>query len=472
MIKHFHNRGAALLTVLVALMVISIMLFEFQYAAMVERKLAYNELNQIQAYYLAKSGVRLGLLRITLFTRATRDKAVQDIIKQLPGGAAIIDAIWNMPLPAFPPDSSRLAELNKSDKDAAEQALKETRVSDGKSTHIISDESMKINLNDLVVPEQLRNDRIDFRSENPQGTFWYTGKLLINLLDTFMRESENPSEEYGDLRPEELVLDLMDWVTPGDNRFSGGNKDAFYEKLNPPYKAKRNRFYTVNELKMVKGIDEHLFNKLRPFVTVYSDQGKVNINTNSREDFYRALLPRLKTDDVKKILEERDKRGGWSTEDDFAQYVKSTFGASDFEKLFPKKEDYPFTVASQSFLIEAMGKLDRSRSSIQKIIRVAVLLRSSGANCDGITDASKCSTKPGCFWQSRGNGIDKCSAKPRTKDECDTIAGQWSVDGVKSTCSYNKLDAGVIPVVFDPAVDIPKEKALPNAIKILHWSET
>ena len=45
------------------MMIITIMLFEFQYSAMVERKLAYNELNQLQALYLAKAGARIGLLR-------------------------------------------------------------------------------------------------------------------------------------------------------------------------------------------------------------------------------------------------------------------------------------------------------------------------------------------------------------------------------------------------------------------------
>ena len=50
-------------------MIITILLFEFQYAAMVECKLAYNDLNQTQAYYLAKSGARMGLLRIALYAR-------------------------------------------------------------------------------------------------------------------------------------------------------------------------------------------------------------------------------------------------------------------------------------------------------------------------------------------------------------------------------------------------------------------
>ncbi|MBI1861027.1 MAG: type II secretion system minor pseudopilin GspK [Deltaproteobacteria bacterium] len=466
--RAIHNQGAALLTVLVALMVISIMLFEFQYASMVEQKLAYNELNQIQAYYLAKSGIRLGLLRITLYARAKKDPNVKNLIKQVPGGGALIDGIWNMPLPAFPPDATKLSDLDKGDRDAAEQTLEQTKVSDGKSTHLITDESMKINLNDLVVPEQMRSTRIDFRSDSPQGPFWYTGRLLINLMDNFLRDSENPTEEYGDLRPEDVVVNFMDWVTPGENSFAGGNKDLAYEKMSPPYKAKRNKFYSVDEVRMIKGVDEHLYAKLRPYITVYADQGKVNINTNSREDFYRALVPSLRADDVKKVLEERDKRGGWNSEEDFAQYIKTTFGNSEFDKLYPKKEEYPFTVSSQSFLIEAMGKLDKSRSSIQKIIRVAVLLRSIGANCDGL-DGSKCQTVAACFFDQRDN---RCKSKPRSSAECtDLVSSQYSEAGGQFCCTIQVMNASQ-QICYNPATDAPKGPVEPNAVKIVHWSET
>lgn len=462
------NSGAALLTVLVALMVISIMLFEFQYGAMVERKLAYNELNQLQAYYLAKSGARLGLLRVNLYMRAKKDGAVKNMLKNIPQASGFIDAIWNMPLPAFPPDAEKLEDLTAPDKDAAERVLNQTRVSDGKSTHVISDESTKLNLNDLVVPADKRNDRVDFRSDTPQGHFWYTGRLIINLLENFLRESESPTEEFGDLRPEDLVYQIMDWVTPGDQSFLGGPKDAFYEKQSPPYKAKRNRLYTLNELRMIKGIDETLFNKLRPHVTVFADQGRININTTTREDFYRALLPSLRSDDVKKILEERDKRGGWSSEDEFAQYLKSNFGNSDFDKFYPKKEEYPFTVGSQSFMIEAVGKLDRSKSTIQKIIRVGISLKPSGASCE--VEASKCGGVKGCFLDSRSAGGNKCRAEPRTKGECDLIAGMFSENQGQMICTLQGDNGQVLTTQYDPKTEAPPPGDF-NALKIVQWSE-
>ena len=462
------NRGAALLTVLVAIMVISIMLFEFQYASQVEQKLAHNELNQLQAYYLAKSGVRFGLLRVVLFARANKDPAINRLASQNPQVASFINAIWSMPLPAFPPNQSKIDQLTASDRQSAENLLKQTKITDGKSTHVISDESSKINLNDLMVPTAMRDQRIDFRADTPQGHFWYTGRLLINLIENFIRESENAAEEYGDLRPEELVYDIMDWVTPGDTRFQGSDKDAFYEKQLPPYKAKRNRFYTLNELRLVRGVNERLYNKLRPLVTVYADQGKININTTSREDFYRALLPSIRPDDVKKILEERDRRGGWSSESEFAEFIKSTFGGADFDKLYPNKNEYPFAVTSQSFMIEAMGQLDRNKSAIQKIIRVGATLQAIGTDC-GSLDAAKC--KGPCFLDPRG-GAQVCRAKPKTQEECSAIVSSQFYEENGKQCCKITLDGGVIkPVCYDPKSDAPKDPVAPNAVKIVYWSE-
>jgi len=67
--------------VLIAMMIISIVLFEFQYASMIERKLSYNDLNQLQAYYLAKSGVKIGLFRLAIFNKVKKDPGLAGMRK-------------------------------------------------------------------------------------------------------------------------------------------------------------------------------------------------------------------------------------------------------------------------------------------------------------------------------------------------------------------------------------------------------
>ena len=303
LLKIRRQSGAALLTVLVAMMIITIMLFEFQYSAMVERKLAYNELNQLQALYLAKAGARVGLLRLTLFARLKKSPALKN--SAIGDVSPYLEQVWKLPLPPFPPVAEKVKALNKGDRDAADKVLSQTKIEEGQYTHVVTSESNKININFLEVPQALASSgRITF-SDQPKTLFEYIGKTLVQLLDNMLKESENPYEEFPDLKPEELVLNLMDWVTPGQTSFAGGNKDTFYEQQKPPYKAKRGRFFTIEELKLVKGIDDHLYQKLNPQVTVYSYDGKININTASSA-VLKALDRDFTDDDKKRLIEERD----------------------------------------------------------------------------------------------------------------------------------------------------------------------
>jgi len=463
------EKGAALLTVLVALMIISIMLFEFQHSSLVERKIAYNDLNQLQASYLAKSAARIGLLRLVLYGKLKKNKDLQNLSQNFNIGP-YLDKIWELPLPAFPPDPATLAKLGKVDKDAAEKTLEQTKIVEGKSTHLIRSESSKINLNFLQVPKDQMNERVDLRSP-PKYLYQYTALLLLNLLDSFIKQSERPYEEYKDLRPEELVLDIMDWVSPGDTRLAGGSKDTFYEQQRPPYRAKRGRFYTLDELRMVKGIDEHLFQKLKPHVTVYSYDGRINLNSASSQ-VYLALYKDFTEDDLKRILEERERQGGWGSEKDFVTFVNDKLGRTEFKRVYADENNYPFTVSNQSFVIEASGNITKSASSIQKLIKVGVVLtKAKGGTSLGKIDPGVCNANPNTFYDKR-NGA--CVTKPTNSSECVNIAGTWMEFQGKYICRINAYPP-------EPAVNIePPAKVGPggqkllddaNSLRILYWSE-
>lgn len=461
-----NNRGAALLTVLVAMMLMSLMLFEFQYEAMVERRLAYNELNQLQAYYLAKSGARMGLLRVSLYGRARRSGQFQNV----PGGAAAIkpmlEYIWSIPLPEFPPSKAVVGKLMKADKDAAERTLEQTRVSDGKSNHTIKSESGKINLNDLAVPAQFRQERISF-SQQPKGAHEYTARVLLNYIQNLIRDSENPGEEYGDLRPEELVFNIMDWVTPGDYALAGGDKDSFYDQQTPPYKAKRGRFYTIEELRQVKGMSDSLFEKLRGKVTVYSYSGKINLNHAGRE-VYKALYPDFTDEDLRLIFEARDKnQGGWLSEQQFVDFVTGTLGRSNFKTMYPTPAQWPFTVSSESFLIKSMGIIEKSKSSVSRSISVGVALKGQGGaervpQFNG--NKAACEADPTRFLLPSTN---ECWSKPTTSSECALfVSSQW--DEARKACRIQIYDSSM--EVVAPAASATSRE--PSAMKILYWTES
>jgi hypothetical protein len=324
-------------------------------------------------------------------------------------------------------------------------------------------------LNFLVVPKELRSERIDFRSSEPKGLFEFVGRSLVTLMDNFIRESKDPFLEYGNLRPEEVVYDIMDWVNPGSQSYGGGNKDAFYEQQRPPYKAKRNRLYTLDELRMVKSITPYLYSKLRPHVTVYSYDGKININ-EATDTTLKALYPDFTEDDLKRLAEEKSKRGGfWATEASFVKYITDSLGRAGFTSLYKDEKNYPFTVNSQSFLVESLGTIQKSGSSIQKMIRVALSMTGAGGgggtSLKNIPNEAQCNATPGAFWDRRVTGQD-CKTKPTSESACKNIGADWVQINGQDCCQINNVG----PICLNPQDKQASKEA--NKLKIMYWAET
>ena len=181
-IKLKQKRGAALLTVLVALLLISLMTLELQYTSLVERKLAYNDLNQLQAHYLAKSGVHLGLLRLILYGKARNDSGLQACSRYF-------NLAWSLPFPPFPPDTAALSKLSLQEKSEQEEAIKDTRITQGQFSYSISSESSKLNLN-LLSGEGL-STAPNFR-QIPQNLVEYIGFNLLQRIEAILKESDDP----------------------------------------------------------------------------------------------------------------------------------------------------------------------------------------------------------------------------------------------------------------------------------------
>jgi type II secretory pathway component PulK len=473
------NKGVALLTVLVSILIMSLLTIEFQYSVAIERKLAYSDLNQLQAHYLAKSGARFALLRVALFARADKLASATPAA----GGAQSLLAIakpylpyiWNLPIPAFPPTEAGIKKLDKADKDAAEKALEETKISIGQFAQTITNESAKINLNYLVVPQNLLNtlpSNLSLTSgSTPTSLVEYVARQLYNAITAIIKRSDNPNEEFGNIRPEEVVLDIMDWVNPSSANFSGGNRDSFYEQQKPPYKTKRGPFFTVEELKMVKSVEENLYNKLKPLVTVYSSEGKINLN-DATNDVLRAIYPDFTDDDLNKIQEEKSKNKAWASEAAFVTFVTGTLGRSGFAQLYPDDKKYPFTVNSYSFIIEATGTIPKNKLTIQRTIKVAAALTSGGGQagtaCPGTNpDKATCEKNPACFFRL---DFQTCLYRPQNSQQCDFLIGQWNAQNGGSCVIPLTAGTGTQTQTITAPTGTGPSK--PDTLKILYWMET
>lgn len=109
-------------------------------------------------------------------------------------------------------------------------------------------------------------------------------KDVRNILWRLMRAAPFLVED-GDAR--EIIDSLIDWIDTDDNNGEEeyGAEDSHYMSLDPPYHCKNGPIESIEELLLVQGITEELLYgtkekpPLAPLLTVWGDDGKVNLNT-------------------------------------------------------------------------------------------------------------------------------------------------------------------------------------------------
>lgn len=77
-----------------------------------------------------------------------------------------------------------------------------------------------------------------------------------------------------------LASAIFDWRDEDDVLNAGGAESRYYRSLRPPYEAKNDRFDSLEELLMVKGMSPDIYVKAVPYLTLYGNE-QVNVNTVS-----------------------------------------------------------------------------------------------------------------------------------------------------------------------------------------------
>jgi len=127
---------------------------------------------------------------------------------------------------------------------------------DGEVQVTIEDEERKINLNRLMLPN----------GNAPDAQRLAVFQRLLDILEI-----------------DRAVADaVVDWLDNDENPRVGGAESPYYLALPNPYRAKNDLFDTIGELRLVRGVTDEVYEKLRPFVTV-SSSGMVNLNTAPKE---------------------------------------------------------------------------------------------------------------------------------------------------------------------------------------------
>lgn len=114
---------------------------------------------------------------------------------------------------------------------------------------------------------------------------------------------------------QDLAASIIDWRDSDSVLFSpaGGAEDPYYRNTSFPYEAKDAAFDVLDEILLVKGMSQDIFEKVRNLLTIYGD-GRVNFNTASSAVLLALGLGQVTVDKI--LTFRKGKDGVEVTEDD------------------------------------------------------------------------------------------------------------------------------------------------------------
>ncbi|WP_413561108.1 general secretion pathway protein GspK [Bdellovibrio sp. HCB209] len=301
-----NNRGMALMIVTACIMFIMYFATELVADTRIEYEINSSGLNRVKAYYAAKSGLQLALLRVKIYQQAQSKFGAQ-----LGNSSPMLNQIWQFPF-AWPlpiPD-----ELSAVDKDSFKKLVKDSTM-DASYITTIEDEGSKIDINDLISP-----------SESLQKI---TRTQILNIFAQKMKEDEEWARAHSNTNFEQIVNNIADFMSSKNVSLNGGDKRARYAEANresstgdywPPNRG----FRTLQEMRFVPDLTDELFTLLESRVTIYGMKG---INPNlATKDVLKSLDPGMTEEAVSEIMKRRnDQNEGGPFKDaaDFWNFVST-----------------------------------------------------------------------------------------------------------------------------------------------------
>jgi len=295
------QRGVALLLAIVATVLIGFIITEISYETSVDYVVSNQQVQRIQAYYAAKAGLELSLLRIKLYKQA-----MASFGDTLGPNKSMLDPIWKFPF-TWPP-------VVGEDVTGVDQNMIQSTVAES---------FMKAQYATTITPEGSKLDINDMGSDVKT----LKAATIRQVLQIFLTEIENNDEfrqKHGTVKFEELVNNIADYIDEDKESLNGSDESQPYRDFNeegltmPPNRALR----TIDELHQVGGMKDEFFNLLAPRITVYGTKG-INVNyTNA--DMLKALDITVTDDVIAKIMERRDNAnlgGPFKDESDFFGFV-------------------------------------------------------------------------------------------------------------------------------------------------------
>lgn len=339
-----NQKGVALLMALFAMTILIFLATEISYDTNVEYISASQRVNKIKAYYAAKAGVEISLLRILIYKKTA---AQYGELLQKAGGMSLLDLIWKFPFTWPPTVGEDVDSVTK----GQIQGLVGDSFMDAVYATTISSEGGKIDINDIG-------------SEN-EKLAKSTQEQIIKIFQREVENNEKFADKYSGFDFVELINNMADWIDTDKEGRNNSDERSAYSDIENEFIPPNQPFKTLEELHMVKGMEDELFNVLKNKVTIYGVKG-VNINYASN-DVIRAIDPQLDSDEIMNLINERRNdplQGHFKDEDEFISFLDGigintqTFNETGLPLIFD---------AEYNFRIESTGEFANSRTNIVAI---------------------------------------------------------------------------------------------------------
>ncbi len=255
--KERRQRGAALIFVIVSLTLLAAMTVDHVYKSQIDVASARNTRDELKAEYMARSA--MNLTRIMLKIQERIIDRNRSVIARFLGKDLQISDIMPMLLEVFFGDASLLAGFGMDTGDV--RGLDIPRGYGKPEIVAIESEDGKLNVNCAFA----RTDTDPQVQSLARQLYTLFSNPRYEQLFQELDEIEDPN------RPMALVQAIMDYIDPDQARFSaaGAAEDYRYTTLSDPYEEKNNLLDSVEELHLVRGINDEVWANFGPSMTVY-----------------------------------------------------------------------------------------------------------------------------------------------------------------------------------------------------------
>ncbi len=343
------ERGAALMLALFATTLLMVIATEIMFETSVEYVVSTQSVNQVRSYWAARAGVEMSLLRIHIFRQAQAMGA-----NALPD-PSILDEIWRQPFMWPPPIPE---ETSLADKSEIQAAVKASELSALKTSYFttIESEGAKIDINDLGSPSKIMAEAAK--------------NQLLQIFAQKIENDENFARRYRGFDFQEVINNIADWIdADGESRNSGQEREMYSERASDTKFLPPNQpFRSLQELHMVVGMTDELYDLIAPAVTLYGGKG-INVNQASKEVF-RAFGTAFTEERIDRIIADRKdpRRGPFKDEKEFVEYLNSIgISGNPFQASEEAKTPLVFEPET-NFRIRSTGKAGQAQSDIVAIV--------------------------------------------------------------------------------------------------------